>query len=255
MLVDSHCHLDLLRLDEGVGLEAALDEARHRGVSAFVCIGVELGTFPAVRAIAERHADVFATVGAHPLHMDAPVPEVDELVGLAAHEKVVAIGETGLDYFYDKENHDIQRESFARHIAASRVSGKPLVVHTRGARRDTLDMLRSEGATQGVLHCFTEDWETAREAMDLGFYISFSGIVTFANAVELREVVKSVPVDRMLLETDSPWLAPVPHRGRNNVPAYVVDVARRVAEIKGMSLEDLARVTTGNCRDLFGISV
>jgi TatD DNase family protein len=230
-----------------------LAAARARGVEHFLCIGVDLESLPAVLALAEAHADVSASVGVHPLHLDALEPEIEQLVALAAHPRVVAIGETGLDYHYDKEAPQDQQRRFRKHIEAARRTGKPLVVHTREARADTLRLLREEGAEQGVLHCFTEDWETARAALDLGFHISFSGIVTFANAKELREVARRVPLDRLLIETDSPWLAPVPHRGRTNQPAYVADVAAAVATLRGMTPETLGEATSENFRRLFGV--
>lgn len=253
MFIDSHCHLDRLDFATlGTDLAGALDAARARGVSHFLCIGVDLESLPAVLAVAEAHADVSASVGVHPLHLDALEPEIEKLVELAAHPKVVAIGETGLDYHYDKENPADQQRRFRKHIEAARRVGKPLVVHTRDARTDTLRILREEGATAGVLHCFTEDWATASAALDIGFHISFSGIVTFANARELREVAARVPADRLLIETDSPWLAPVPYRGKTNQPAYVVEVAKVVAELRGVSIEALAEQTSENFRRLFG---
>ncbi len=254
MFVDSHCHLDRLDLAAlETDLAGALDAARARGVQHFLCIGVDLESLPAVLAVADAHDDVSASVGVHPLHLDALEPEIEKLVELAAHPKVVAIGETGLDYHYDQEKPADQQRRFRKHIEAARRTGKPLVVHTRDARADTLALLREEGASRGVLHCFTEDWDTARSALDLGFYISFSGIVTFANAKALREVARKVPLERLLIETDSPWLAPVPYRGKTNQPAYVVDVARAVAELRGMEVEELGEQTSANFRCLFGV--
>lgn len=254
MFVDSHCHLDRLDLAAlETDLAGALDAARARGVQHFLCIGVDLESLPAVLAVADAHDDVSASVGVHPLHLDALEPEIEKLMELAAHPKVVAIGETGLDYHYDQEKPADQQRRFRKHIEAARRTGKPLVVHTRDARADTLALLREEGASRGVLHCFTEDWDTARSALDLGFYISFSGIVTFANAKALREVARKVPLERLLIETDSPWLAPVPYRGKTNQPAYVVDVARAVAELRGMGVEELGEQTSANFRCLFGV--
>lgn len=254
MFVDSHCHLDRLDLAAlETDLAGALDAARARGVQHFLCIGVDLESLPAVLAVADAHDDVSASVGVHPLHLDALEPEIEKLMELAAHPKVVAIGETGLDYHYDQEKPADQQRRFRKHIEAARRTGKPLVVHTRDARADTLALLREEGASRGVLHCFTEDWDTARSALDLGFYISFSGIVTFANAKALREVARKVPLERLLIETDSPWLAPVPYRGKTNQPAYVVDVARAVAELRGMEVEELGEQTSANFRCLFGV--
>lgn len=254
MFIDSHCHLDRLDFAAlGTGLAGVLAAARARGVHHFLCIGVDMESLPAVLAVAEAHDDVSASVGVHPLHREALEPEIERLVELAAHPKVVAIGETGLDYHYDRDSPAEQQRRFRKHIQAARRAGKPLVVHTRAARADTLRLLREEGAPGGVLHCFTEDWETARAALDLGFYISFSGIVTFANAHELREVAARVPLDRLLVETDSPWLAPVPYRGKTNQPAYVVEVARAVAALRGMTPEALGECTSENFRRLFGV--
>lgn len=254
MYIDSHCHLDRLDLDKlGTDLEGALAAARARGVGHFLCIGVDLESLPAVLAVAEAHGDVSASVGVHPLHLDSLEPEIERLVELAAHPRVVAIGETGLDYHYDSEQPADQQRRFRKHIEAARRCGKPLVVHTRAARADTIAILREEGAGEGVLHCFTEDWDTARAALDLGFHISFSGIVTFANATELREVARKVPLDRLLVETDSPWLAPVPYRGKTNQPAYVVEVAQAVAALRGMAPEALGEATSANFRRLFGV--
>lgn len=254
MFIDSHCHLDRLDFAAlGTDLEGALATARARGVDHFLCIGVDIESLPAVLAVAEAHGDVSASVGVHPLHLDALEPEIERLVELAAHPRVVAIGETGLDYHYEQEKPEEQQRRFRKHIEAARRCGKPLIVHTRAARADTLRLLREEGATSGVLHCFTEDWETAKAALDLGFYISFSGIVTFGNATELREVARRVPFDRLLIETDSPWLAPVPYRGKTNQPAYVVEVARAVASLRGISPEALGERTSENFRHLFGV--
>ncbi|MDP2227696.1 MAG: TatD family hydrolase [Moraxellaceae bacterium] len=252
MFIDSHCHLDRLELDKlGTDLDGALALARARGVGHFLCIGVDLESLPNVLAVAEKYDDVSASVGVHPLHLESLEPEIEQLIALAAHPKVVAIGETGLDYHYDKESPADQQRRFRKHIEAAKRAGKPLVVHTREARADTIAILKEEGASAGVLHCFTEDWDMARAAIDLGFYISFSGIVTFANARELREVAVKVPADRLLIETDSPWLAPVPYRGKTNQPAYVTDVAACMATLRGVSVETIAEQTTANFRQLF----
>ncbi|MBP7179179.1 MAG: TatD family hydrolase [Moraxellaceae bacterium] len=253
MFIDSHCHLDRLDLGKlGTDLDGALAAARTRGVRHFLCVGVDLETLPDVLAVAEAHEDVSASVGVHPLHLDSLEPEIEQLITLAAHPKVVAIGETGLDYHYDQENPAIQQRCFRKHIEASLRTRKPLIVHTRAAREDTIAILREEGAFAGVMHCFTEDWDMAKAALDLGFYISFSGIVSFANAVELRDVASRVPMDRLLIETDSPWLAPVPYRGKTNQPAYVVDVAKVIAELRGMTIEEVGETTSENFRRLFG---
>ena len=253
-LVDSHCHLDRLELDAYNGdFQALLAATRADGISHMLCISVDLETFPRVRELAEQHPDIHATVGVHPLYRESREPDAGELVRLAAHPRVVAIGETGLDYFYAKEDHDWQTARFVEHIRAARTAGLPLVIHTRGAKEDTLALLRSEGGgdVNGVLHCFTEDLDMARQAMALGFYISISGIVTFRNAEALRETVRQLPLERLLIETDSPWLAPIPYRGKPNEPRYVAKVAECVAQLKGVSVAELARVTRDNFYALF----
>ncbi|SFB51184.1 TatD family hydrolase [Azotobacter beijerinckii] len=257
MLVDSHCHLDRLDLGAyGGSLDAALDAARARGVGHFLCIGVSTDNAAVVRTLAERHADVDCSVGVHPLDVEPDaVPALDWLLGELAHPRVVAIGETGLDYHYQPESAALQQQAFRLHLEAARQTGKPLIVHTRAARADTLELLREAALPQaGVLHCFTEDWEMARAALDLGFYISLSGIVTFRNAESLREVARRVPADRLLVETDAPWLAPVPHRGKPNLPQYVREVAEFLAELRGIPFETLAEQTTGNFRCLFPLA-
>jgi TatD DNase family protein len=253
-LVDSHCHLDRIDLkDYPGGLPELMAATAAAGVDHMLCIGVDLESFPAVRDLAERYANVFCTVGVHPLYRDSRETSRDELLDIAGHPKVVAIGETGLDYFYAKGDTGWQQRSFAEHIHAARDSGLPLVVHTRDARKDTIAMLRDlgEGRVRGVMHCFTEDLAMAKQAMALGFYISISGIVTFRNADALREVVRALPLDRLLIETDAPWLAPVPHRGRQNEPRYVVDVARYVADLKQVTATELVAVTRNNFFSLF----
>ncbi|MAO60584.1 MAG: hydrolase TatD [Alcanivorax sp.] len=253
-LVDSHCHLDRLNLDAYEGdFQAMMAATRADGISHMLCIGVDLETFPRVRELAERHDDVHATVGVHPLYKDSREPDADELVRLADHPRVVAIGETGLDYFYAKEERDWQRKRFVAHIQAARRTGLPLVIHTRGAKDDTLALLREHGGgeVRGVLHCFTEDTDMAEQAMAMGFYISISGIVTFRNAEALRDTVRALPVERLLIETDSPWLAPVPFRGKPNEPRHVARVAECVADLKGLPVAELARVTRDNFYTLF----
>lgn len=253
-LVDSHCHLDRLDLAPYDGdFDAMLAAARTAGVEQMLCISVDMESFPQVRQLAERHDSIFASVGVHPLYREVHEPEVDELLAQAAHAKVVAIGETGLDYFYAKDDNAWQQARFVTHIRAARASQLPLVVHTRGARADTLKLLRDEGQGEvaGVLHCFTEDLPMAEAAMELGFYISISGIVTFNNAHELREVVRALPLERLLIETDSPWLAPMPHRGKKNEPKYVREVAACVADLKGVSVAELAAITRDNFFRLF----
>jgi TatD DNase family protein len=213
--------------------------------------------YPAMLEIAETHAQVMASVGLHPNERDGHEPGIDELVELARHPKVVAIGETGLDYFRSEGDLDWQRDRFRRHIVAAKQSGKPLIIHSRDAREDTLRILEEENAGEagGVMHCFTGDWDMAQHAMDLNFYISFSGIVTFKSAHELQEVALKIPAERMLVETDCPYLAPVPHRGKPNQPAFVRHVAEFIAELRGESYEHIAEMTTRNFESLFRQSV
>lgn len=252
-LVDSHCHLNFDPLSREVG--EVIERARTLGVNRMVCIGVNLENYAQVLDLATCYENVFATVGVHPNEQEGRDPDVGELVELANHHRVVAIGETGLDYYRTAEKTDWQHARFRRHIEAAKQSGKPLVIHTRDSSDDALTILEQEGARDigGVMHCFVEDWSTARRALDLGFYISFSGIVTFRNAVELQEVARKVPLDRMLVETDSPYLAPVPYRGKTNEPGYTRYVAEFIAALREIDLEELSRMTTGNCEDLFAI--
>ncbi len=252
MLVDSHCHLDMLDLSRHDGsLDAALAAARARGVGHFLCISVELEKFDAIRVIAEAHDDVSLSVGVHPCYTGTYLPTADELFALAQHPKVIAIGETGLDYFHDASTKALQQELFATHIEVSKRTGKPLVIHTRSSREDVLAQMREQGAERAVMHCFTEDWDTAKAALDLGYYISISGIVTFPKALELKEVAKRIPLDRLLIETDAPYLAPVPNRGKPNEPAFVADTAAYIAKLREISVERLAEATTANFRQLF----
>lgn len=254
-LVDSHCHLDRLSFDqiEG-GLAGAIDSAKAVGVGHFLCVAINLEAYPAMRALIDPFPQVSVSVGVHPTDGHSEIPDLDYLIQLAQDTRVVAIGETGLDYYYGAKQKDYQQALFRLHVQAARAVGKPLIVHTRDARADTLAILREEGADSvgGVMHCFTEDWDTARQALELGFYISFSGIVTFRNAESLREVARLVPTDRLLVETDSPYLAPVPKRGKTNQPAYVRYVAECVAQLRGIEFEELARTTTENYFRLFG---
>ncbi|KFJ93166.1 hydrolase TatD [Pseudomonas sp. 1-7] len=257
MLIDSHCHLDRLDLAaHGGSLDAALDAARAAGVGHFLCIGVSADNAATVKGLAERYADVDCSVGVHPLDLEPGAePALDWLMGELAHPKVVAIGETGLDYHYEPESAALQQASFRLHLEAARITGKPVIVHTREARADTLALLREAALPQaGVLHCFTEDWEMAKAALDIGFYISLSGIVTFRNAEALRDVARQVPADRLLVETDSPYLAPVPHRGKPNLPQYVREVAEYLAVLRGVSYEALAEQTTNNFKRLFPLA-
>jgi TatD DNase family protein len=255
MFVDSHCHLSFPELAQDV--ESVLARMRQAHVTKALNVCVRLEEFDAVLGLAQAHADVFATVGVHPDTEGAAEPTVAQLVGLADHPKVVAIGETGLDYYRLQEPLEWQRERFRVHIRAAREAGKPLVIHTRAAADDTLRLMREEraGDAGGVMHCFTESLDVALAAIDLGFYISFSGIVTFRNAHALQAVVPHVPVDRLLIETDSPYLAPVPHRGKTNEPAWVPEVARKLAQITQRSVESIGRLTTDNFHRLFKVPV
>ena len=251
MFVDSHCHLDFPELAEREGdIVAAM---RANDVQQALCIAVTLENFPRVLAVAERHAGFYASVGVHPDNLDVEEPDVARLVQLADHPKVVAIGETGLDYHWHKDEPEWQRERFRTHIRAARACGKPLVIHTRSAAADTLRLMREERADEvgGVMHCFTESREVADAALELGFYISFSGIVTFRNAKDLKEVARSVPLDRLLIETDSPYLAPAPHRGKTNQPAWVVHVAEEIARLREEPVEHIAQATRDNFFRLF----
>lgn len=253
MLVDSHCHIDFPELAGQI--DSVLDLMRVNQVGRALCVSVSLEDFPRVRGLAETYPHIYASVGVHPDHDGAGVVTTRELIELANHPKVVAIGETGLDYFRLKGDLEWQRERFRVHIRAARECGKPLIVHTREAAVDTLRIMREEGADKagGVMHCFTETWETAAAAMDLGFYISFSGIVTFKNAKALQDVARRVPLANMLVETDAPYLAPVPHRGKTNQPGYVRHVAEGIAQLKGVTLEQVATETTLNFIRLFNV--
>ena len=254
MLVDSHCHLDRLDLEPFNGsLEEALSAARKEGVREYLCVAINKENQAEVIALSEQFEDVYASVGIHPLNTEGQDADVEYLVSQAQHEKVIAIGETGLDYYYAKETMNEQRALFHTHVQAAVQVKLPLIIHTRDARQDTLDILREENAEKvgGVLHCFTESLEMAEAALEMGFYISFSGIVTFRNAEELREVAQKIPKDRILVETDSPYLTPVPFRGKPNSPRHVADVARCVAEIRGENFESFAAQTTENYRRLF----
>ena len=253
MLVDSHCHLNFPEL--AADIDRVLARMVENQVTHALCVSVTLEDFPAVLDLAERHANIYASVGIHPDSQGVREADPDELVRLADHPRVVAIGETGLDYFRLKENLDWQRERFRRHIRAARLSGKPLIIHTRDAAADTIRLMREEGADRagGVMHCFTESWETAAAALDLGFHISFSGIVTFKNAKALKEVARKVPMNRMLIETDCPYLAPVPYRGKVNEPAYVKHVAEEIARLRELSWTEVALATSENFFRLFGI--
>ena len=253
MFVDSHCHLDFPELAQD--LPALLRAMRDARVTHALCISVELADWPRVHALALEHDHLYATAGVHPDYENIDEPTVGGLVELASREKVVAIGETGLDYYRLTGDLGWQRERFRTHIRAARECAKPLVIHTRSAAADTLSLMREERASEvgGVMHCFTETWDVASAAIDLGFHISFSGIVTFRNAVELQQVATRVPLDRMLIETDSPYLAPVPHRGKRNHPALVVHVAEAIAKLRDVPVEAIAKATSDNFFRLFRV--
>ncbi|MCB1917112.1 MAG: TatD family hydrolase [Rhodocyclaceae bacterium] len=251
MFIDSHCHLDFPGLLEREGeILAAMAAA---DVGRAMCIGVRLEAIDRVIGLAERHENLFATVGVHPDNADVEEPDEARLLALADHPKVLGIGETGLDYYWHKDEPEWQRARFRTHIRAARACGKPLVIHTRNAAADTLRLMREEeaGEVGGVMHCFTETREVAEAALELGFHISFSGIVTFRNAKALKEVARAVPLERMLIETDSPYLAPVPYRGKTNEPAYVVHVAEEIARLKDIPVAQVAEVTSRNFNRLF----
>lgn len=253
MFVDSHCHLNFP--DLAASLPAVLARMQESRVSHALCVSVNLETFSEVRAIAAGHPHIYASVGVHPDTEEGQDPTVEELVRLAVHPKIVAIGETGLDYFRLTGDLSWQRSRFRNHIRAARATHKPLIIHTREAAEDTLSIMREEHVEDcgGVMHCFTETRDVAERALALGFYISFSGIVTFKNASALKEVAKYVPLDRMLIETDAPYLAPVPHRGKTNEPAYVVHVAEEIARLRGLDVEEIAAQTSANFFRLFSI--
>ncbi|WP_289030084.1 YchF/TatD family DNA exonuclease [uncultured Paraglaciecola sp.] len=253
MFVDSHCHLD--RLDKNhEQLSETLQFARNRGVEHFLCVAVSVKDFPAMADTVASFDDVSISCGVHPLYQEDACSYHD-LLAMADNTNVVAIGETGLDYFYSAETKEVQLSSFIDHIKVANELEKPLIIHTRDARQDTIELLKKHKLpeTKGVLHCFTEDWEMAQAAIELGMYISISGIVTFKTAKELQDVVKKIPLDKLLIETDSPWLAPVPYRGKPNQPGFVREVGEFIANLKGISVDELARITTQNFYDLFAI--
>jgi TatD DNase family protein len=250
MLVDSHCHLDFA--DFAAERDAIIGRAHAAGVGTMLTISTRLDQFPGVRAIAETYPDIWCSVGAHPHEAaDHTAATAAELAALAAHPRVVGIGETGLDFHYDLSRRDVQARVFRAHIAASRKTGLPLIIHAREADAEVAQMLREAAPPPGVMHCFSSGRGLAEAALDLGFYISISGIVTFKNADDLRAIVRDVPLDRLLVETDAPYLAPVPYRGRRNEPAYVAATAAAVAALKGVAPEELAAATTDNFFRLF----
>ena len=255
MFIDSHCHLDRLNLSlYDDNLANVVQAASDAQVNTLLCVSVTLKDFPAMVEKTKTFDNVLLSCGMHPLNQDDEV-NIEQLRTLADDPRVIAVGETGLDYYYAPETKALQLDSFKKHIQVAKELNKPLIIHTRDAKEDTLTMLREEGADSvgGILHCFTESWDMAKQALDLGFYISFSGIVTFKNADALREVAKLVPDDRFLIETDAPYLAPVPHRGKENQPAYVVEVAKHLASIRGQSIETIAKLSTDNFNRLFDL--
>lgn len=255
MLIDSHCHLNLLDLTPYNGdLSLALQAANQQDVQHFLCVCVDLEHFPDLIAIVEKYPQVWTTLGLHPTETIAQEPTTEALIKLANHPKVIGIGETGLDYYRCEGDTEWQRQRFRNHIRAAIALKKPLIIHSRMASIDTIAILKEEKADTvgGVLHCFTESWEMAQAALDIGFYISFSGIITFPNAKDLREVAKKVPLESMLIETDSPYLAPVPFRGKSNEPAYVRYVAETLATLKNVDFATIASHTTENFHQLFG---
>lgn len=254
MLVDSHCHLHMLDLTAYENqLSLLIKESETHGVKSFLTVGVDVASSEAILKIAKDFSNVYSSVGVHP--SDSIQADIDwqHLESLALHSKVIAIGETGLDYYYNETGLDIQREVFRKHIQLACKVNKPLIIHSRQAREDTIQILKEEGAAKvkGVMHCFTESWEMAEQALALGFYISFSGIITFKNAIEVADVAKKVPLERLLIETDAPYLTPVPYRGKPNKPYYVRYVAEKIAELKQLSFDQVAAQTTQNFYDLF----
>ena len=252
-IIDSHCHINFPELREDMaGLMGRMQDA---GVTQALCVSVSLEAFPEVLELAETYPNVYASVGVHPDHVEGEDPNSERLVSLAAHPKIVAIGETGLDYYRLEGDLSWQRERFRNHIRAAKETGKPLIIHTRAAGADTIRIMQEENAAVvgGVMHCFTETWEVAEAALEMNFLISFSGILTFKNAVALRDVAAKVPLESALVETDSPYLAPVPNRGKTNEPAYVRYVAEGLARIKGLPLEEIAATTSSNFRRLFKV--
>ena len=252
-IIDSHCHIDRLGLDAfGGSIESMLDHARNLAVDKFLCVCIDLEHFDDVHTLSKSYPNIYCSVGVHPTETNCKDPSIEELLEYAKSNRVIAIGETGLDYFHvRKDEADWQRDRFRRHIAASNQSGKPMIIHMRDSKEDTIEILSREKAEKGVMHCFAEDLETAEAAIDLGFYISFSGILTFKSAQDLREVAKQIPTERILIETDSPYLTPVPYRGKPNSPAYTYYVAEKLAEIRNTTIGEIAKVTTQNFNQLF----
>ncbi|MDO4626105.1 MAG: YchF/TatD family DNA exonuclease [Pasteurellaceae bacterium] len=257
-IVDSHCHLDALDYENlHKDVDDVITKAKDRGVQHLLTIGVTLSRFEKQRYALSHRNDISFACGVHPLDLDDEPFDIVRLTELARHPKVVAIGEIGLDYHYSADNKPIQQRIFAEQIQVANQLNKPVIIHTRSAREDTIQILRDNHAEQcgGVLHCFTENWAMAKQALDLGFYISCSGIITFKNAEDIRDVIRQVPLDRLLVETDSPYLAPVPYRGKQNQPAYTREVCDYVASLKGLTSEEFAQITTQNFEKLFKINL
>jgi len=257
MFIDSHCHLDRIDLEPyNNDFSCFMKDAKNSQIDHMLCIAIDLESYPAMTDLVNDYPEISLSVGVHPNVHEGQDPSVDELIELGKNPKVIAIGETGLDYFRSEGDLDWQHQRFRNHIKAAKAVNKPLIIHTREAGHDSLDVLADEGADQvgGIIHCFTEDWAYAKKALDLGFYISFSGIVTFKNALAIKEVAKKVPADRFLIETDSPYLSPVPFRGKPNYPTYVRYVAEHLAELREISVEDIARLSTDNFNTLFKLN-
>lgn len=257
MLVDSHCHLDCIDLSEFDGkFDNLIQQTKNAGIEHMLCVSINLKSYPQMLEHVRPYPHISVSAGMHPMADESDEFSAEYLVELASDEKVVAIGETGLDYYYHKDNPEWQRERFRTHIQVANQLNKPVIIHTRDAREDTLNILREENADRcgGVIHCFTENQSFADQAMELGFYISISGIVTFKNADALRAVAKVIPDDRLLIETDSPYLAPIPHRGKQNQPAYVQQVAETLAELRNTSVEHIAEITRNNFYRLFNLA-
>jgi len=256
MFFDSHCHLDRIDLDEYQGnFSELLNVIQSEQVTRMICIGVNLESFDSMYECIKPYPYIFCSAGVHPDYENVSEPSIEQLCQLAKKDKVIAIGETGLDYMQDDSDIDWQRQRFVTHLQAAKKCQLPLIIHTRNARQDTLNILREQGADQvgGVMHCFTEDWEMAQQLIEMNFYISISGIVTFNQAENVREMAKKIPADRLLIETDSPWLSPVPFRGKPNHPGRVRYVAEKLAEIRGETIDELAASTFNNANRLFNL--
>tara|TARA_B100001173_G_scaffold244408_1_gene214499 strand:- start:283 stop:1056 length:774 start_codon:yes stop_codon:yes gene_type:complete len=251
MYIDSHCHINFSELNEKI--DQVLANMKDNNISHALCVSVTLDKIDEILGLAKKYSNIYASVGVHPDYEDIQEPDIETLYRYSKEKKVVAIGETGLDYFRLKGDLTWQRDRFRTHIRAAIKSELPLIIHTRNAQEDTINIMKEEGANSatGVMHCFTESYEMAKQAIDLGFFISFSGIITFKNAESLRDTVKKVPIENILIETDSPYLAPVPNRGKLNEPANVRYVAEKIAELKGISIEEVAEITTNNFFNLF----